>query len=114
MAGTASWINGLWATPCLARRQHRLIRHTFLVAVSVATQTLERPVWSEQFRVLCARLVPQADVIRKTAKARLSGSMPFPEIDGSLIKQGVEYYHVDWIASRTVKKHNHWVQARCH
>jgi len=30
------------------------------------------------------------------AGATLAGSMPFPEIVGKLIAQGVEYYHVDY------------------
>ncbi len=38
-----------------------------------------------------------ADVIRKMAEVTLSGSMPFPEIVGNLIKEGVEYYHVDFV-----------------
>lgn len=37
-----------------------------------------------------------ADEIRNLAEATLSGSMPFPEIVGNLISQGVEYYHVDY------------------
>jgi uncharacterized protein YbcV (DUF1398 family) len=39
-----------------------------------------------------------ADVIRNLAEATLSGSMPFPEIVGNLIKEDVEYYHVDYIS----------------
>lgn len=39
-----------------------------------------------------------ADVIRKIAQVTLSGSMPFPEIVGNLIKEGVEYYHVDYLS----------------
>ena len=39
-----------------------------------------------------------ADVIRKMAEVTLSGAMPFPEIVGNLIKQGVEYYHVDFLS----------------
>jgi uncharacterized protein YbcV (DUF1398 family) len=38
-----------------------------------------------------------ADVIRKMAEVTLSGSMPFPEIVGNLIKEGVEYYHVNYV-----------------
>jgi uncharacterized protein YbcV (DUF1398 family) len=37
-----------------------------------------------------------ADVIRKMAEVTLSGAMPFPEIVGNLIKEGVEYYLVDY------------------
>lgn len=39
-----------------------------------------------------------ADVIRKMAELSLSGAMPFPEIVGNLIKEGVEYYHVDYVS----------------
>ena len=37
-----------------------------------------------------------ADVINSLAKATLDGSMPFPQIVGKLIAEGVEYYHVDY------------------
>lgn len=33
------------------------------------------------------------------ARATLDGSMPFPEIVGKLIGNGVEYYHVDYATS---------------
>lgn len=39
-----------------------------------------------------------ADVIRKMADVTLSGTMPFPEIVGNLIREGVEYYHVDYVS----------------
>lgn len=39
-----------------------------------------------------------ADVIRKMAETTLSGTMPFPEIVGNLIREGVEYYHVDYVS----------------
>lgn len=39
-----------------------------------------------------------ADVVRKMAEATLTGEMPFPEIVGNLIREGVEYYHVDYIS----------------
>ena len=39
-----------------------------------------------------------ADVIRKMAEVTLSGSVPFPEIVGNLMKEGVEYYHVDYVS----------------
>lgn len=39
-----------------------------------------------------------ADAIRELAKATLDGSMPFPQIVGKLIENGVEYYHVDYAA----------------
>jgi uncharacterized protein YbcV (DUF1398 family) len=34
--------------------------------------------------------------VTKMAEATLSGTISFPEIVGSLIKEGVEYYHVDF------------------
>jgi len=37
-----------------------------------------------------------ADVITALTKATLDGSMPFPQIVGKLVAQGVEYYHVDY------------------
>jgi uncharacterized protein YbcV (DUF1398 family) len=37
-----------------------------------------------------------ANEISALAKATLEGSMPFPEIVGKLIANGVEYYHVDY------------------
>ena len=37
-----------------------------------------------------------ANQIAELAKATLNGSMPFPEIVGKLIANGVEYYHVDY------------------
>jgi uncharacterized protein YbcV (DUF1398 family) len=40
-----------------------------------------------------------ADVVNSLAKATLDGSMPFPQIVGELIAEGVEYYHVDYAAS---------------
>ena len=39
-----------------------------------------------------------ADIVSAMAKATLDGSLPFPEIVGELIAQGVEYYHVDYAA----------------
>jgi uncharacterized protein YbcV (DUF1398 family) len=41
-----------------------------------------------------------ADTVSAMAKATLEGSLPFPQIVGELIAQGVEYYHVDY-ATRT-------------
>lgn len=38
-----------------------------------------------------------ADNVRKMALATLSGSLPFPEIAGNLLTEGVEYYHVDYV-----------------
>ena len=40
-----------------------------------------------------------ADVARKMAEATLKGDLPFPEIVGNLIREGVEYYHVDYVSS---------------
>ena len=39
-----------------------------------------------------------ADAVSAMAKATLEGSMPFPQIVGKLIGEGVEYYHVDYAA----------------
>lgn len=38
-----------------------------------------------------------ADNIRRMALATLSGSLPFPEIVGNLLTEGVEYYQVDYV-----------------
>lgn len=40
-----------------------------------------------------------ANEISLLAKATRDGSMPFPEIVGKLISNGVEYYHVDFATS---------------
>jgi uncharacterized protein YbcV (DUF1398 family) len=40
-----------------------------------------------------------ANEIALLAKSTLDGSMPFPEIVGMLIANGVEYYHVDYATS---------------
>lgn len=37
--------------------------------------------------------------IAELAKATMNGSIPFPEIVGKLIANGVEYYHVDYALS---------------
>ncbi|MET0581074.1 MAG: DUF1398 family protein [Pseudoxanthomonas sp.] len=37
-----------------------------------------------------------ADEVRTLAETTLAGSLPFPEIVGGLIANGVEYYHVDY------------------
>lgn len=39
-----------------------------------------------------------ANEIAVLAKTTLDGSMPFPEIVGKLVANGVEYYHVDYAA----------------
>jgi uncharacterized protein YbcV (DUF1398 family) len=40
-----------------------------------------------------------ADVVSALANATLDGSMPFPEIVGRLMAEGVEYYHVDYASN---------------
>lgn len=39
-----------------------------------------------------------ADKVLASAQATLDGSMPFPQIVGNLVADGVEYYHVDFAA----------------
>ena len=39
-------------------------------------------------------------IIQALSIATLNGSMPFPEIVGKLIEQGIEYYHVDYVIKR--------------
>lgn len=39
-----------------------------------------------------------ANHVHELGRATLSGSMPFAEIVGKLIAEGVEYYHVDYVA----------------
>lgn len=39
-----------------------------------------------------------ANKVRELAQITLSGARPFPEIVGHLIGEGVEYYHVDYLA----------------
>jgi len=41
-----------------------------------------------------------ANQLRRMAEVTLSGALPFPEIVGHLISEGVEYYHVDYVALR--------------
>jgi uncharacterized protein YbcV (DUF1398 family) len=43
-----------------------------------------------------ARTDMDADAVISLAKTTLEGSLPFPQIVGELIAQGVEYYHVDY------------------
>jgi uncharacterized protein YbcV (DUF1398 family) len=43
-----------------------------------------------------ARTDMDADAVTLLAKTTLEGSLPFPQIVGELIAQGVEYYHVDY------------------
>jgi uncharacterized protein YbcV (DUF1398 family) len=37
-----------------------------------------------------------ANVISQLGQATVTGAIPFPEIVGKLISEGVEYYHVDY------------------
>jgi uncharacterized protein YbcV (DUF1398 family) len=37
-----------------------------------------------------------SDKVQASAQATLDGSMPFPQIVGNLIAEGVEYYYVDF------------------
>lgn len=37
-----------------------------------------------------------ANIISQLGQATVTGAMPFPEIVGKLIAEGVEYYHVDY------------------
>lgn len=39
-----------------------------------------------------------ADIVLEMAEATLKGDMPFPEIVGNLIHEGVEYYQVDLVS----------------
>jgi len=39
-----------------------------------------------------------ANNVLQLGQATLSGSLPFPEIVGKLMAEGVEYYHVDYVA----------------
>ena len=43
----------------------------------------------------------QTEIIFKTARATLDGTMSFPEVVGQLLAAGVEYYHVDYVELRT-------------
>jgi uncharacterized protein YbcV (DUF1398 family) len=40
------------------------------------------------------------EIIAETARATLSGTIPFPEVVRRLMETGVEYYHVDYITLR--------------
>jgi uncharacterized protein YbcV (DUF1398 family) len=42
------------------------------------------------------------DRVREIAGFTLSGSLPFPEIIQLLIGEGIEYYHVDYVAKQFV------------
>ena len=39
-----------------------------------------------------------ADVVQRMARATLAGDLPFPEIVGNLLAEGVEYYRIDYVA----------------
>lgn len=39
-----------------------------------------------------------ANIVHQMAQATLAGELPFPEIVGRLIAEGVEYYRVDYVA----------------
>jgi uncharacterized protein YbcV (DUF1398 family) len=40
------------------------------------------------------------EIITKTARATLEGTMSFPEVVSQLLGAGVEYYHVDYVTKR--------------
>lgn len=40
------------------------------------------------------------EMIVKTARATLDGTISFPEVVGQLLAAGVEYYHVDYVGMR--------------
>jgi uncharacterized protein YbcV (DUF1398 family) len=39
-----------------------------------------------------------ADLVHRMARATLAGDLPFPEIVGKLLTEGVEYYRIDYVA----------------
>ena len=39
-----------------------------------------------------------ADTVHRMARATLSGTLPFPDIVGRLLAEGVEYYRIDYVA----------------
>jgi uncharacterized protein YbcV (DUF1398 family) len=41
-----------------------------------------------------------AEIITKTARATLEGTITFPEVVSQLLAAGVEYYHVDYVTLR--------------
>ena len=43
-----------------------------------------------------------AEIITKTARATLDGTLSFPEVVSQLLGAGVEYYHVDYVAMRKI------------
>jgi len=40
------------------------------------------------------------EIVAKTARATLEGTMSFPEVVSQLLAAGVEYYHVDYVGMR--------------
>src|SRR5215831_11215301 len=40
------------------------------------------------------------EIVAKTARATLEGSMSFPQVVSQLLAAGVEYYHVDYVTMR--------------
>jgi uncharacterized protein YbcV (DUF1398 family) len=41
-----------------------------------------------------------SNLVLESAKASLSGLLPFPQIVQNLLNAGVEYYHVDYVSLR--------------
>jgi uncharacterized protein YbcV (DUF1398 family) len=41
-----------------------------------------------------------ADMVQRMANATLGGELPFPEIVGNLLAEGVEYYRIDYVAKQ--------------
>ena len=41
-----------------------------------------------------------ADLVQRMAQATLAGDLPFPEIVGNLLAEGVEYYRIDYVAKQ--------------
>lgn len=41
-----------------------------------------------------------ADLVQQMARVTLSGGLPFPEIVGNLLAEGVEYYRIDYVAKQ--------------
>lgn len=41
-----------------------------------------------------------ADLVQQMAHVTLAGDLPFPEIVGNLLAEGVEYYRIDYVAKQ--------------
>lgn len=41
-----------------------------------------------------------ADLVQRMARATLAGDLPFPQIVGNLLAEGVEYYRIDYVAQQ--------------